>query len=332
MPSKKISVIIPAYNAEEIISRTIKAVTSQKFPPKDYEIIVVNDGSTDNTKRIVSRFKNVKLVNIVHGGAAKARNSGVINAKGNIVAFTDAGCIPKKNWIKELMKPYKDENIVGVAGTYDTLNKESLIARFFGYEIEQRHKKMKKLKEIDFVGTYNCAYRRSIFMELNGFSESFGHKKKAVANAEDPEFSFRMKKKGYKIVFQPKAIVSGDHPDTLWKYLMKKKSRAYWKVLLYKKHPLKTFGDAYTPKTLFPQIFLTGLFMAFIFLSVFELKLFYLSLISLFLSLALNLNFYRFVWKKEKKVALFSPVIFLLRNIFSAFGIAHGIIDFFSKK
>ena len=212
------------------------------------------------------------------------------------------------------------------------MNKKSLIARFFGYEIEHRHEKMKNLKEIDFVGTYNCAYRKSVFMKLNGFSESFGHKKKGVANAEDPELSFRVKKMGYKIIFQPKAIVLGDHPNNLWKYLMKKKSRAYWKVLLYKKHPVKTFGDAYTPKTLFPQIILTGLFMTFIFLSLLNFKFIYLSLISLFLSLILNFDFYRFVWNKEKIITFLSPILFLLRNLFSIFGIIKGIIDFFFKS
>lgn len=320
---QKISVIIPAYNVERVISKTIENVLSQNFPEKNFEVIVVNDGSTDDTKKVVSGFKEVRLVNIKHGGAGKARNAGAKKARGSIFAFTDAGCVPDKHWLEYLVGHFDDPEVSGVGGSYKTLNKESWVARFVGYEIEQRHQKMKG--NIDFVGTYSCAYRKSAFKNLGGFSESYRN----VADAEDADFSFRMKKKGFKIIYEPKASVSGDHPDSLLKYLLKKKKRAYWKVLLYKKHPEKTLENSYTPKTLFPQIILTILFIFSGMLSLLSLNFVYLSLISLITSLLLNIDFYKFVWKKEKRIAFISPFIFFLRNIFSLVGISQGIVHFF---
>jgi len=322
----KITVIIPAYNAEKTIKKTLDAVLSQDLSKNRFEIIVVNDGSTDNTKKIVSKFKKVKLVSIKHSGPAVARNRGAKVAKGEIIAFTDADCVPKNDWLKNLISPFKKSETVGVAGTYETLNKNQFMARFIGYEIEQRHESMKKLASIDFVGTYNCAYRKSIFRKIYGFDESF-----LVASGEDPELSFRMKKAGHKIVFRPKAIVLHSHPDTLKKYLKQKYNRAFWKVFLYKRHPKKVFGDVYTPKTLLPQIFFTGLALLSLLLTFVYSWIIYFFLIFILLSLFMNYNFYRFVLKKERSILLFSPIIFLLRNIISLIAILHGIL-FFGMK
>jgi len=324
----KISVVIPAYNAEKTIGKTLNATLSQNFPKNRYEIIVVDDGSDDDTRQIIKKFRRVRLLKQKHKGPAVARNLGVKYAKGEIVLFTDADCIPDKNWIKKIIEPFKNKNIVGVAGTYVTLNKDKFFARFTGYEIEQRHENMKKFDSINFVGSYNCAYRKSVFMEFEGFDKSF-----LIASGEDPELSFRIEKIGhYKIVFQPKAIVFHSHPENIKTYFKQKYNRAFWKVLLYKKHPSKVFGDKYTPRTLFPQILFTGLGMIIFFSSFFHLKIFNISLLFILISLLFNYKFYLFVWKRDKTVALLSPFIFFLRNVISIFAIFHSSLYFIYKK
>jgi len=321
-----ISVIIPTYNSEKTIESCLKSLLKQSFPRKNYEIIIVDDGSNDRTLRIVSKYK-VRIFRQKHSGPAVARNMGVKHSKGNIILFTDADCVPDKNWIKRVTEPFKNEQIVGVAGAYKTLNKNKLMARFAGYEIEERHEGMKKLDSIDFVGTYNCAYRKSIFSKFGGFDKSFSE-----ASGEDTELSFRISKAGYKIVFQSKAIVYHLHPDNLVSYLKQKIKRAYWKVLLHMKHTKKVLGDTYTPKTLFPQVLLTGLALIFMLLTFLDIRMILASLFLIFISLLLNVKFYMFVWKRDRLLALLSPFIFLLRNIFSSIAIAYGFFIFLLLK
>lgn len=316
-----ISIIVPSHNSEKTIQKNLESLLKQDYKGR-YEIIVV-DSSKDKTPDIVSKFP-VKLINQKPKGPATARNLGVKKSNGNIVVFIDSDCIAPKNWLRNLLKPFSNNNVVAVAGTYKTKNKDNPIARFTGYEIEQRHKKMKMFKYIDFVATYNCAYRKRIFIKLGGFN-------KKLTQAEDADLSFRIAKKGYKIRYQPSAYVYHYHPDTLTKYLKQKFWRGYWKVFLYSKHREKFLGDTYTPKTLLPQILSFSIFFLFLISSIFS-KIFILpSILFLILMYVLNLGFFNFLWKKEKTMILFSLSLIFLRNLIASIGIGVGIIDFFKK-
>lgn len=323
-----ISIIIPAYNVEKTIDKTIEALLKQNYPKKDYEIIIVDDGSTDKTVEVISKFP-VKLVKLKHKGPANARNIGAKKSRGGILLFTDADCVPDKNWIKNMVEPFKDQGIVGASGTYKTLNSEKLMARFVGYEIEQRHQKMERQRFIDFIGTFSAGYRRDIFLKFKGFDTNF-----KISSGEDPELSYRISKEGLKMVFQKNAIVKHPHPNTLWSYLKQKFYRAYWRNLMYNKHKDKIFSDSYTSKTLFPQALITGL-VSFILLILSYLNLFlifYIPIFIFFIALVFNLDLMYFLWKKEKTMALISPFILSLRNIVVVFGILFGMLKLFVKK
>lgn len=320
-----ISIIIPSHNSEKTIQENIESLLDQDYKGK-YEIIVV-DSSRDKTLEILSQFP-VKLIKQKPKGPAAARNLGVKKSKGNIIVFIDADCVAPKNWLKSLLKPFSSKNVIAVAGTYKTKNKESSIARFVGYEIEQRHEKMKKFRNIDFVATYNCAYRKKIFIKLGGFNEKF-------TQAEDVDLSFRIVKKGYKIRYQPSAYVYHYHPDTLIKYLKQKFWRGYWKVYLYSEHKEKFerfLGDTYTPKTLLPQILSISLFFMFLISSFFSKDFILPSIFFLILMYALNIRLFNFIWKKEKTMIL--PLLFIvfIRNLIASIGIAEGMIAFLEKR
>jgi cellulose synthase/poly-beta-1,6-N-acetylglucosamine synthase-like glycosyltransferase len=323
----KVSVIVPAYNAENTISECLSSLLNQNYPKRSYEIIVVDDGSTDSTREVVKKFKGVKLIEQKHKGPAAARNLGAKHAKGNILLFTDADCIPDKDWIRYMVEPFKNKEIVAVQGTYKTLNKESLIARFAGYEIEERHKKMEKQKYIDFVGTFSAGYRKDVFLKFGGFDESFPE-----ASGEDPELSFRISKAGYKMVFQPKAFVFHRHPDTLFKFLRQKFSHAYWRVYLYKKHYEKFLKHAYTPKSVYLQIGLLGLACVFLLLSIWRIALLIFGIFLLGISFLLTLPLSIRILKRDKPVGILSPFIIILRDFSSGLGIIFGLIGYFKKK
>jgi glycosyltransferase involved in cell wall biosynthesis len=313
-----ISIIIPVYNKEKTIRKCLDSLLNQSYS-KEYEIIVVDDGSNDRTKEIVEKFERVKLLKQEHKGPASARNLGAKQAKGEIILFTDADCIADKHWAKEMVKPFENPEIVGVQGRYETKQKE-LIARFSQLEIEDRYERMKTFETIDFIGSYSAGYRKGVFLKSGGFDESF-----PIASGEDPELSFRLSKE-YKMVFNPNAKVYHEHPNTLGKYLKQKFWRAYWRVLLYRKHPRKIRRESYTPQILKIQIGLFYLMILLLILSLFSTNSIYVFL-SLFILLCLStLPFSVKIFKKDKKVGLVSPVIIILRTIVFGIGLIYGFV------
>lgn len=115
----KLSVIIPAYNEEKLIGRCLASILAADIPV-EYEIIVVNNASTDKTKKIVQSFTGVKVVDEFHKGLTKARQAGFTVSKGEILVYFDADIIVPKDWFKNALAIY-DQNpqIVGVSGPYD---------------------------------------------------------------------------------------------------------------------------------------------------------------------------------------------------------------------
>ncbi len=125
-PSKfpLISVIIPAFNEEKVISSTIESTLEVDYPKK--EIIVVDDGSKDNTLQLAKQYEKdgVKVLHKKNGGKASALNYGMTFAKGDIVSVLDADTIAGKNSLMEIAKVFADdENILGVAGNIKIRNK-----------------------------------------------------------------------------------------------------------------------------------------------------------------------------------------------------------------
>ncbi len=233
-----LSVIVPAYNEEERLGRLLEALQNQETG--DFEVIVVDDGSGDRTLE-VARNSKARVFSNPHKGPAWQRNFGAKQAKGEIIVFTDADCVPPRQWLGEMVAPFRNREIAGVSGTYRTLNSGSALARFEGYEIENRHRRMAARRYIDFVSTFSAAYRRDAFLKAGGFDASF-----PTSSGEDTELSFRLSEMGYKMVLNPAAWVWHPHVSALGPYVRQKFGRAYWRVLLYRKHPEKVAGDSYT--------------------------------------------------------------------------------------
>jgi glycosyltransferase involved in cell wall biosynthesis len=343
----RISVIVPAYNAENSIERCLRALQNQTVSHARYEILVVDDGSSDQTCAQVQAHASVRLLTQAHAGPAAARNLGVQKARGEVVLFTDADCEPTPDWIERMVGPFyggdamahgaslprsprgeavdagvsaKGQEIVGVKGTYLTQQRE-WVARFVQMEYEDKYDRMARERVIDFVDTYAAGYRRDVFLANGGFEVRF-----PVASVEDQEFSFRLARQGYRMVFVPEAqVYHWGHPHNLAAYWRKKFRIGYWKVLVHQRHPDKLVRDSHTPQSLKVQIALVGLSGLCLLGSILWPPLGWgfglLGLMFVFTTLPFVFK----AWGKEPGIALVSPGLLLVRALALGAGFAAGL-------
>ncbi|NWF51627.1 MAG: glycosyltransferase [Nitrospirae bacterium] len=315
---KKISIIIPTFNSAGKLIRCLESFKTQTINNKEYEILVVDDGSNDKTKEAVTNYP-IRYIYQKNRGPASARNNGAIQAEGNIILFTDADCEPQPNWIEEMIKPFNNPEVIGVKGAYKTRQKE-LIARLVQVEYEHKYERMKKFKYIDFIDTYSAGYLKNIFLKYNGFDERY-----PKASVEDQEFSFRLSQDGHKMVFNPDAIVFHEHSDNIIDYLKKKYKIAFWKAFLLKRHPNKIKTDTHTPQSLKIQMVLSLLVLLGVTAPVYQ-PMYYVSALSLLMFLLSCIPFVLFALKRDQTVALISPVILFLRSLALSLGLSVGMV------
>jgi len=307
------SIIIPAYNAAKTLQDALVALQQQSVSATEYEVIVVDDGSTDETAAL-ARSLGANCISQSNRGPAAARNHGVHAARGDIILFTDADCIPDQEWIRQITLPFQNQLTVGVKGAYRTRQTE-LAARFAQAEFEDRYDHLKKVAAIDMVDTYSAAFRREVFITIGLFDESF-----PVANNEDTELSYRLCAAGYLLEFNPRALVYHLHPDSFAKYLRLKFKRGYWRMVVYRNYPKKAVKDTYTPAIIKLQTITAALSLAAIFFSPVFPKLLTVT-VCLFLGIMLSsIPFSIKTFKKDPVLGLISPPVVLGRAIAFALG------------
>ena len=313
-----ISVIIPAHNAAATIGDCVRAIQKQTLPPASYEILVVDDGSADNTAAI-ARKAGAKVIHQDRGRPAAARNAGIQAAQGDIVCFTDADCFPTPTWLEQLVRPLANPDIIGCKGTYASSQPE-LVARFVQLEYEDKYDLLRGQERIDFIDTYSAAYRRQILQANNCFDESFPY-------LEDQELSFRLAARGYGMVFQPSAVVYHLHSRTLAGYFRKKFTIGYWKAQVVRRFPKHGLKDSHTPQVMKIQMGLVAL----IYLAAAALLLTpwaglpLAALVTIFL--LTTLSFVGKAWSKDKGVALAAPALLAVRATALGLGYAWGIAN-----
>lgn len=237
MENPCISVIIPAFNSRSTLGQAIEACLRQDYPKDRLEVIVVDDGSTDDTKEIAGHYPVIYIYQ-KKGGPGAARNAGWKRARGEMIFFTDADCIPEKNCLAIMHKSICDKRVDAVAGSYGIKNTEYITARCIHAEIMFRHLRMPDY--INSFGTYNVLIKKSVLEDLSGFNEDY-----LTSSAEDSELSYRMLKRGYKVYFERKSIVFHFHEKDLVRYLKKQFTRSFWAIRLWKHHPDFALNDYY---------------------------------------------------------------------------------------
>lgn len=315
-----VSIIVPTFNGAARIGNCLEALLPQTVAI-DAEILVVDDGSTDDTAVVVSRYSGLRLISQANAGPAAARNRGALEAKGGIILFTDDDCVPTSNWLAAMTEPFEDPDVVGVKGAYRTRQK-ALVARFVQADYEDRYRLMATLPDIDFVDTYAAAFRRDRFLEMNGYDTTF-----PVACAEDIELSYRMSERGWKMKFVPAAIVYHKHPDTLRLYLKKKYKFAFWRMLALRKNPKKTLKDSHTPQVMKLQLlFAPALLLAMCLDLVIRPRVPASALVCVAFLIS-TLPFVGRAIRKDPVVGLLSPFLLAARSCAQLLGVTGGVIS-----
>ncbi|MDI6798854.1 MAG: glycosyltransferase family 2 protein [Candidatus Aenigmarchaeota archaeon] len=227
------SIIIPSYNKAGVIEKTINSVLSLDYPSK--EIIVVNDGSTDNTLDICKKFvksRKIKLISYSKNrGKAYALNMGIRAAKNDIVVTVDADSFPESGSLNKLVCYFADPKVGAVAGTVKVSNKKKFLVAYQG--LEYLHQAFQRICQ-GFLNTVMVApgpltaYRKEALAKAGYFEND--------TLVEDFDMTIKIHKAGYKVVSEKKAVVFTEAPKTikeLWR------QRVRWSrggVQIAKKH------------------------------------------------------------------------------------------------
>ena len=323
MSDAPLSVVVPAYNAASTIGVCVAALRNQTID-RPYEIIVVDDGSSDETAA-VARAAGATVLSTPRGRPAAARNAGIRAAQGAIVCCTDADCTPRPDWLAEIARPFDDPAAIACKGTYAS-RQPSLIARFVQLEYEDKYDLLREQESIDFIDTYSAAYRRDVLLANDGFDERFDY-------LEDQELSFRLAARGYRMVFQPAAVVEHLHSATLRAYLRKKGIIGYWKAQVVRRFPGRAAADSHTPQVMKVQMLLALVILAALgaalLLAPFAgrwgvpgITLLAPAAVGVALFILTTVPFARKCWTKDRAVALAAPALLFGRA--AALGVGYG--------
>ncbi len=320
-----ISVVVPVRNSAATLGACLAALTRQTADPAAYEIIVVNDGSTDNTGEIARRM-GLRCVDIAPSGPAVARNQGAAQAQGELVLFTDGDCEPAPDWIVQMCAPFADPEVAGARGVYLT-RQTALVARFVQQEYQDKYDRTARRATIDFIDTYSAGYRRAVFLENGGFEGAF-----SAPSVEDQELSFRLAEKGYRLVFAPQAAVYHQHDSSLGEYIRRKFWIGYWKAFLLRWHPENALGDSHTPLSQRAQMGLLGLAGAAAAAGIVWRPLWWAAAASLALFFGSALPFFAKLWRRDRPVLLVAPALLAARAAALSVGLAAGFVGLSGRQ
>jgi cellulose synthase/poly-beta-1,6-N-acetylglucosamine synthase-like glycosyltransferase len=203
-----VTVLIPAYNEEKTIGKTIEKVKKMIYPKKK-EIIVIDDGSKDRTARIVEKIRGVKLIKKRQGGKASALNVGLKKAKGEILVCIDSDSYPDRNALMRSI-PFFQDSVAAVTTTVLVKNKKSIIEKMQELEyifIAWSRKIFEYLNSIYVTPGPMSLYRRDVLLKVGGFDSK--------NMTEDIEIAWRLMSSKYKIQMALDSKVTTNVPNTL---------------------------------------------------------------------------------------------------------------------
>jgi GT2 family glycosyltransferase len=227
----KVSVIVCAYNAERTMDRCLASLEKLNYP--NYEVIVVNDGSTDATREICERHDFIQLINQENQGLSAARNVGLRASTGEIIAYTDSDCMADPDWLTYLAARFQSSPFGAIGGPNLPPPDDSLVPSCVAVSPGAPTHVLLDDEVAEHIPGCNMAFRRAALEAISGFDPVFR------TAGDDVDVCWRLQNKGYKIGFDPAAVVWHFRRNTVRDYLKQQRGYGKAEALLYFKHPYR---------------------------------------------------------------------------------------------
>lgn len=224
-----VSVIVPVYNGQATIRRCLDSLVHLDYPKEKLEIIVVDNNSTDDSRRIIERYPVVYVFE-ERRSRPRARNRGIEVAHGEIICFLDADCSARPDWVKNLIKGFDQEKIGACGGKILAYQPNTWVEKYLNYSSSNFRN---ILKETPFAGPYidtaNSAYPQKIFREIGLFDETLEYN-------EDVDISWRICLNEHQLKYVPEATVYREYPGNLVNFCKRFFKSGYYAMTVTQKY------------------------------------------------------------------------------------------------
>lgn len=198
-PLPAVSVIVCAYNAAATLGECLQSLTELRY--SSYEVIVVDDGSDDETAAVAGRFAGVQCLQLAHQGLSAARNAGAAAASGEILAYLDADCMADPDWLAALVERFQAGDFAAVGGPNIPPPAQSWLQAAVAAAPGGPTHVLFNDTEAEHIPGCNMAVTRDAFQTIGGFDPQF------LTAGDDVDFCWRLQQHGLRIGFSPGAVV-----------------------------------------------------------------------------------------------------------------------------
>ena len=228
-PPPRVSVVVCTYNGSRTLAGCLQALSRLDYP--DYEVVVVDDGSTDATPDVAARFPFARYQRQVNLGLSAARNAGLAAATGRVVAYTDDDCEPDPRWLRYLVAAMEDQGVEAIGGPNVPPAGDGWVAHCVAASPGGPAHVMLDDRLAEHVPGCNMAFDREALQAIGGFDAQF-----RVAG-DDVDVCWRLLDAGRRIGFAPGALVWHHRRTSVGAYLRQQRGYGRAEAMLQFKHP-----------------------------------------------------------------------------------------------
>jgi glycosyltransferase involved in cell wall biosynthesis len=236
-PPTGVTFVVPVLNGGHALRRSLASIVAQQ-DGRPFEIIAIDDGSTDGSVRLLQKLAGTGVVRLLHGprhGAAAAINEGIRHALHPIICQVDQDVILRRGWLRELTEALSDPEIAAAQGHYLTRHQAGFWARATGRDLEYRYSRLRS-RFVNHVCTGNTAYRARALHQVGLLDERMGY-------GYDNDLSYRLQKSGYKLAFCRNAVSIHCWREGLGGYVRQQFGVGYGRLDVVARHPRRVTGD-----------------------------------------------------------------------------------------